>query len=161
MKTKMLTLLMITFCLGTYASSETTTVKLSESASNSSIKKAISKLYQAMQSKTEEKKSLAIEKAKGHLESVEKNIVFQSALYMDGEKINLDHFHVELVDLHICYKGTSNEAFKLVQLLVKQGLFKNDEEWVQSVLLSGHKINLLIKDGPNDDEWTETIAECN
>jgi len=114
----------------------TTALNVPSEPSDASITAAIKLLYQAKNSESRTRKSVYLKEARDLLDYSTRPLVFQAAVYVTGNQQFIEE----------------NDG--------EDDFWESDEEWIESARTGRAEVLLLIKDGPNETQWTVSIKAC-
>ncbi|MDD0853850.1 hypothetical protein HBN50_12130 [Halobacteriovorax sp. GB3] len=151
------------------ANLETTTLKFVDSASIEQMDIARELLDEAIDAKKNEeliKYKDRLKRARALLASkTTHEIEFSSSFLanLDGELFNFfedEDLRYEVLFEESCYKGTKEEALKLLKVVIEQDLLNFDEQWYENPRESSEGIIVDFTDGPNDFQTSFHLFEC-
>ena len=153
--------LMSLLVIPTMASAEALTkLATHERPTDTHIQIAISTLYKALNTKSEDSKDRYLALARKKINTRKVEHTYPGAVFVDGVK-QFEKGEDSPYDFdRTCFKGDAKDVANLINLALEQNFWSGDEESVQSAKENGKNIKLKIHDGPNNEDFETEIFAC-
>lgn len=140
---------------------QSTTIQTVDIVSDENIDKAIATLRAAKSTSTDADRNAKIIAAKNLLVNGVGNVTYKASVEVNGQRqFDGEDFYGMPDFENTCFRGTAQEASRLISAALNLENWNSDEEWITSVVVSGRNINIVVHDGPNEVDLEYSIAPC-
>lgn len=140
---------------------QSTTLKTVGIVPDKSIDEAIASLRAAKAAKTDADRNAKVSAAKNLLVNQVGDVTYRASVEVNGEKQfdGTDFYGMPDFE-NTCYRGTAQEASRMILAALNLENWNSDEEWITSVVVSGQDIDIVVHDGPNEQDLEFSISAC-
>ena len=146
----------------------TTTFPVWVSPTPKQVKTAVSVLNEALKAHEQNKLSVyenKIQRAQTFLERRQVGQTFEAQIFSDGDNVFTvgedGELHEQVTEaFDLCYKGSRNEALRLLEEAVRQKYLNWDEEWFENPRVEPTGLVIDWVDGPNEVREKVEVTRC-